>query len=327
MSGPQSPATPPHVNFAPPGVVKLVQGRSLVQDRSEVESAALQAAVLLRGGLPAGRVWQVMARESPESAILSKIWLMVRSGASVPRALTAVDDPAWRVLAAVWEVADTSGAPLAAALEQFASAMRDLDRIAERRSVLLAGTRSTIRLVIALPPFALVLGAALGFDPISVLVSPIGMVLAFVGVLLLALGMLWAQKLVAAAMQADRVAGWPHELCAIALAGGSTSREAVKTVADCVDAAGAEWVRLSELRRDGSVAAALATAQAIGSAAGLMLKSAAEAARGEMQAELEREAERLAIRVLVPLGVCVLPAFIVLGVVPVIIAVLGGITV
>lgn len=321
MRAPQRPVTAPEVQPAPVGAMKEAQGRS------EVESAAIQAAVLLRGGLPTSRVWQVMARESPESVTLTNIWLRVHNGVSVPRALAEVDDPAWRVLAAAWAVAETSGAPLAPALEQFASAMRDLDRIAERRSVLLAGTRSTIRLVIALPPLALLMGAALGFDPLPVLVSPMGAVLATAGVLLLALGMLWAQRLVAAAIQADRVAGWPHELCAIALAGGSTTREAVKTVADCVDTAGAEWVRLSELRRDGPVAAALATAQAIGSAAGLLLKSAAEAARGEIRAELEREAERLAVRVLIPLGVCVLPAFIVLGVVPVIIAVLGGVNV
>ena len=39
---------------------------------------------------------------------------------------------------------------------------------------------------------------------------------------------------------------------------------------------------------------------------------------------LAAEAERLGVRVLLPLGACVLPAFVLLGVVPVLMAVLGG---
>ena len=55
-----------------------------------------------------------------------------------------------------------------------------------------------------------------------------------------------------------------------------------------------------------------------------MLLVEAAAARARTLAELERQAERLAVSVLLPIGVCVLPSFIVLGVLPVLLAVMGS---
>jgi tight adherence protein B len=55
-----------------------------------------------------------------------------------------------------------------------------------------------------------------------------------------------------------------------------------------------------------------------------MLLVEAAAARARTMAELERQAERLAVSVLLPIGVCVLPSFIVLGVLPVLLAVMGS---
>lgn len=295
--------------------------------RTPLEEAALRAAVLLRSGMPAIRVWQVLGSESPESPQLVEIARKVAAGTPVPAALAAADAPAWRTLAAAWQIAETSGAPLSPALEQFAAGMRALDRVADRREVLLSGPRSTIRLVAALPPLALLLGAGLGFDPLPVILTPGGVILAAAGVLLLVLGTRWAQALVRRAAAADRIAGWTHELCGIALGGGGSSRAALRLVADCSDSLRAEWVRLAELRRDGAVAETLAVAAAMGSPAGPLLRGAAENARNDVQSELEREAERLAIRVLIPMGLCVLPSFVLLGVVPVLIAVLGGVRV
>ena len=292
-----------------------------------VEAAVLRAAVLLRGGMPTTRVWRAVGRESPEPGEAARIARRIDEGLSSAEALAGANDPRWRVLAAAWEVAELSGAPLAPALERLALAIRALDALAERRGVLLAGPRATVRLVVALPPLALLLGALLGFDPIPVLLSPFGAALAILGTGLLVLGAFWARVLVSRVSAADRAAGWALELSCIGLGGGGPPREALRSVADCADRAGAEWVRLSELRADGPVWAALRTADALGAAAGPLLLGAAEAVRIRAQAELEREAERLAVRVLVPLGVCVLPAFVLLGVVPVLIAVLGGVVV
>jgi tight adherence protein B len=235
-----------------------------------------------------------------------------------------IDAPEWRVLALVWRLAEQSGAPLASTLDRFGEAMRALGRVAERREVLLAGPRSTIRLVALLPPAALLLAALLGFNPLHAFANPVGIATAAAGATLLLLGVRWASGLARRVSEADWVAGWEFELLAIGVGGGSPPQRALKQVADCVDGARVGWVRLESLGWDGPVVRVVAQAEALGTPLGPALLSEAENSRLRAQAELERAAERLGVRVLVPLGVCVLPAFVLLGVVPVLMAVVGG---
>lgn len=269
---------------------------------------------MLRGGVPASRVWRAMfAGDRSETAQGSRDLAGVRDG------------PAWRVILTAWHLALASGSPLAGALDRLAAALRALDRVAERRAVLLAAPRATIRLVAALPPSALVLGVALGFDPLPVLVSPFGVLLLLSGTALLLLGMCWARWLVARLAAVDCVVGLECELLGIALAGGASPAAAVRALADRADAAGAAWVRLDELRRDGPVFAILDLATEHGTPTVPLLRAEAEAQRARALSELEAAAERLGVRILLPIGICVLPAFVLLGVMPVLLAVLGGV--
>ncbi|MGK0722111.1 type II secretion system F family protein [Leucobacter sp. W1478] len=265
-----------------------------------------QAASLLRGGVPSSRVWAVLAAD----------------GIRPPKP----EGPEWRVVLAAWRLAEESGAPFAAVLERLAEALRSLDRLAERRAVLLAGPRSTIRLVAALPLVALATGALLGFDPLPVLLSPSGAILIALGLVLLALGVWWARAIVTRLERVDYVAGLECELAWIALGGGVPPGVALRRVADCADAASAEWVQLDRLRRDGPVVAVCSAAATLGTPVGPLLLAEAEAARGRAQSDLERAAERLGVHVLLPLAICVLPSFVLLGVTPVLLSVLGGVT-
>ena len=269
-------------------------------------SSVLSRAVsLLRGGVPSSRVWAALATD----------------GIRPP----TPDSAEWRVVLAAWHLAEESGAPLAAVLERLAEALRALDRVAERRGVLLAGPRSTIRLVASLPVVALVFGAMLGFDPLPVVMSPFGAMLIGLGVGLLLLGVRWARALISRLERVDCVAGLEFELAWIALGGGAPPGVALRRVADCADAARAEWVQLERLRRDGPVVAVFAAAESLGTPVGPLLLSEAEAARARAQSELEGAAERLGVQVLLPLAICVLPSFVLLGVMPVLLAVLGGV--
>ncbi|NLA65219.1 MAG: type II secretion system F family protein [Leucobacter sp.] len=292
-------------------------------DAALVAGVAQRAAGLLRGGVPAARVWRVLGEEAGAPDECVAIAAQITRGESAARALAAVGTPAWRLLAAAWQLAEQSGAPLALALQRFGTALGELQRVADRRAVLLAGPRATIRLVTALPLLALLLGVVLGFDPVGVLMSSLGLVLASVGGLLLAAGMWWARAMIDTLANADWVAGFEFELCWIALAGGATPGPAFRSVADSVDLVNANWVRLGALRRDGPVRQALGAAAAIGTPAGQVLLAEAEGARSKTLTELEQRAERLGVRVLAPLALCVLPSFVVLGVMPVLIAVLG----
>lgn len=292
--------------------------------RSVAAVSALRAAALLRGGVPAGKVWRVLGEEPGAPPQIVAIAERVSEGYENSVALASCLEPEWRVLAAAWALAQQSGAPIALMLERIAEALISLERLRERRSVLLAGPRATIRLVGALPIVALLMGALLGFDPLAVLLSPAGAILAVVGGLLLLFGVRWAKALTDRLASAEWVSGLECELCWIALSGGASQQVALRSVVDVVDRFGVGWVKFSTMRSDGSVCGVLRVATSHGTPAGPMLLTEASAARVRTLTELEREAERLAVRVLLPIGVCVLPSFIVLGVLPVLFAVMGS---
>ncbi len=309
------------------------QGRQL-RDRAgpvptpAIEVAAQRVASLLRGGVPTSRVWRVLAAEPDDSRELRDALIVIEArqeaGFDASAALAEVAGPQWRVLAATWRVAEQSGATVAPVLDRFAVSMRDLAKLAEHRSVLLTGPRSTIRLVIALPPLALLLGGLLGFDPLPALATPTGLATAMAGLLLLAVGALWASALTQRVARADWVAGWEFELMAIALGSGSPPGAASLLAVDSADVARAEWVRLEGFAARGAVTALIASGQSLGTPLGPLLQAEAERRRAQALVELEQAAERLGVSVLLPLGACVLPAFVLLGVVPVLLAVLGG---
>jgi tight adherence protein B len=289
-----------------------------------VSAAALRAAALLRGGVPSFKVWRLIGDDPDAPPDLIAVAQRLDEGGDVPQALCERDTPGWRVLAAAWSLSEVSGAPLAPVLERLAAALVSLDRLAERRAVLLAGPRSTIRLVASLPLASLLLGLLLGFDPIGVLMTPLGAVLAVMGLALLCLGVRWANLLTARLADAAWVSGLECELCWVALSGGATPTEALRRVADSAEAFGAHWVQLSELRRDGAPYRVLTASMQVGTPVGPMLLAESDAARARAMTRLESEAEKLGVRVLLPIATCVLPSFVLLGVLPLLIAVLGS---
>lgn len=312
-------------HFRPESRRTRAQSRgSVTREGSVAAGSALRAAVLLRGGVPAAKVWRVLGEEPGAPPQLVGIAERVSEGCENSRALASCAEPEWRVLAAAWALAQQSGAPVALMLERIADALVELERLRERRSVLLAGPRATIRLVGALPIVALLMGALLGFDPLAVLLSLAGAVIATVGGVLLLLGVYWAKTLTDRLASAEWVSGLECELCWIALYGGASQQRALRRVVDAIDQFGVSWVKLSSMRSEGTVHGVLRVATAHGTPAGPMLLAEANAARVRTLTGLEREAERLAVRVLLPIGVCVLPSFIVLGVLPVLFAVMGS---
>ncbi|MFD9440009.1 type II secretion system F family protein [Streptomyces sp. NPDC060006] len=124
-----------------------------------------------------------------------------RFGGDVPGALT---DAARRPgaegllgLAACWRVAVDRGAGLAAGLDRLEGALRaERDQRADLRAQL-AGARSTAVLLAGLPVLGLLLGTALGADPLHVVLhTGAGLGCLLVGGLLESAGLWWALRIV-----------------------------------------------------------------------------------------------------------------------------------
>ncbi|MEU0411349.1 type II secretion system F family protein [Streptomyces griseorubiginosus] len=124
-----------------------------------------------------------------------------RFGGDVPGALAAAarrpGAEGLLGLAACWRVAVDQGAGLAAGLDRLEGALRaERDQRADLRAQL-AGARSTAWMLAGLPVLGLGLGAALGVDPLRVLLhSGSGLACLVVGGLLEGLGMWWAMRIV-----------------------------------------------------------------------------------------------------------------------------------
>ncbi len=300
--------------------------RASKKERGTPVSAAATAArcaALLRGGMQGSQLADALLREmsGPEATILRT---KLESGALLGAAFAAVGTPEWRVLGTAWSLAETSGAPFAPVLDRIALALHSISELGRKRSVLLAGPKMTVHLIAWLPFAAVGVGYLFGFDPLPVFLTPFGAGLLFIGLMLQLAGISWARRLTARVDAEDRVAGLECELMWIALSGGAPPELALTRVADAVSDSRAEWIQFQSLCRGGALDRALREATRAGVPASSLLQSAANEERSRTQALLETEAERLSVRILIPLAVCILPAFVILGVVPVIVTLFGG---
>lgn len=286
---------------------------------------ASRSAALLRGGVSPRHIVDLLQRNTP-SAETRVVAERVAAGDSVGVAFAGVgglDGAAWRVLGVAWQLAEASGAPLAASLDRVAEALSSVDELGRKRDVMLATPRMTVKLVTLLPLAALGIGFLLGFNPLPVFITPFGVALLVAGLGMQAAGMWWVRLLIRRVEQEDRVSGLECELVWIALAGGAPPARARTAVVNTVAEFHAEWIEFSAFCRGRALDRALSVAVEAGVPAASLLVEAARDERSRTQFRLEEEAERLAVRILLPLAACILPALVVLGVVPVVVRLFG----
>ena len=289
---------------------------------SELEVAAStvqRLAVLLSAGVPPTAAWGYLDTTSP---IVAAVAESVQAGNGVPSsiadasaALPPVARSAWRTVAAAWTVATEAGAPLAGALRDFARSLRTLAAVERDIQTALAGPRATARMVMVLPAIGVLFGLVLGFDTLGVLFTTLpGIGCLVVGTGLLGLAAWWNRRLVASALPSSITPGLRSELVAISVSGGGALDRAVASVD--------RTMRDLELDAPGDdVDGVIALSVRAGVPAAELLRSEAEEARRDAGAAAARKASVLAVRLMLPLGLCILPSFMVLGVVPLLIAV------
>lgn len=291
-----------------------------------VAETVLRLAVLLQAGLSPARAWEHLADAGDPAAARVARGCEKRmpladaiARAAPPRPLPKVrrHEPAhdpWPDVAAAWRVATTVGAPLAESLRGLATALRDAQEAADDVRVALAEPAGTARLMGWLPLVAVALGAALGFDTLGTLIGrPMGVACLLGGGVLIVAAHRWSAHLVRRARAGTGTPGLDAELFAIALSGGVSIERATAIVAD----AGGRGA-------DASTAAALALSRSAGVPAVELLRSTAALARHRSRIDGRLRAAQLSSRLLLPLGVCTLPAFLLLGVAPMLLSVMSS---
>ena len=134
----------------------------------------------LAGDLRAGLPPQMAARRAP-----------VGTGARAALAGRIAD-----LTAAVWRLAEQTGAPAADLVERIEADVRAADRARASAAAQAAGARATALLLAALPAGGIALGYAIGADPLGVLLhTPVGAVCAVGSAFLQCTGLLWSERL------------------------------------------------------------------------------------------------------------------------------------
>lgn len=286
-------------------------------DAGAMASAAAAAvrtlAVLLQAGARPIAAWRHLADTGDPVAL--RVVERCAAG-SEPAAAIDAEGGAWSDVAAAWEIATVVGAPLAEVLRSLAESLQDAAAAADDVRIALAEPMGTARLLLWLPFVGLLLGFALGFDTIGVLATnPLGIACVVAGLALVLLARLWTSRMVRRARPRPGTPGMHAELVAVALSGGVGIPRALRLVEHST-------ARLVE----GSAAtdAVLELSRSAGVPAGTLLRASAAQQRHEARVQGRIRAARLSSSLLLPLGACTLPAFLLLGVAPLMLSVLGS---
>ena len=254
-------------------------------------------------------------------------------------------------------MSESAGAPLATSLERAAEhAEERIDALLGRQSAL-AAPRATGRILSWLPLLGLGLGVLMGSDPVGVLTGSIlGVLTGLLGLGLAFAGRRWTAALVHRAEVESTRAGHTGgeqalnaptvdtalvlELLAAQLRAGLAPLAALGTLAEALNSRplhtvcqrlqmGSSWGSAwsgSAAGTFGELRDALAPAYTGGAPSTALLLSLADAHRLSERRAAERAAGKLSVALVVPLGLCSLPAFICLGIVPIIISLLPTLT-
>ena len=287
--------------------------RVVADDGADAATSVQTLAVLLQAGAIPAVAWRHLAEtgDAHAAAVVERLERGVPLLAAIEK-----EGGAWTDLAAAWEVATTVGAPLAEVLRMIAETLRDAASAADDVRIALAEPAGTARLLLWMPLAGLLLGFALGFDTVGVIVgNPIGAVCVVAGLLLVLAARLWTRRLLEKARPAPGTPGMQAELVAVALSGGASVDRALRLVAE------------SPASRHGGeqrIRSVLDLSQAAGVPAGELLRAAAAQDRHASRVDGRLRAAKLSTRLLIPLGVCTLPAFLLLGVAPLLLSVLAS---
>ena len=231
------------------------------------------------------------------------------------------------------------GAPLADILQTVAGGVAESGQAEASRRAALAGPRTTARLLACLPVVGLGLGMLVGADPASLLLDGgVGSAVGALGIVLMAVGHLVTRRLIrAATADGDAVdEALVLDLAAAALSAGASVPGVLTALGEALEEEGAGVVGRALLlgasweeawqapddeqwrARRSRLESCLRPGWEDGASPSALLAATAASLRAGRHARDEEAAERLAVRLVLPLGACHLPAFVILGIAPVV---------
>ena len=226
----------------------------------------------------------------------------------------------------VWRLATSLGGPIVLALNRITEVFDRTQRNQQEVQLAFAGPQSTAKLVMWLPVLALVLSQLVGMNPLGAIVgSPLGALSVSVGAGLMVAGRWWTKRLLARALPNpdDSVAidrGAYLDCVLIGLQAGLPLSQARES-ADLEFESGFQTKPLAESFEALDAAAELS--RTTGAALTQILLANADAFREKQRFEIASRISKLGVQLMIPLGLAVLPAFVLLAIVPIAVSLLA----
>ncbi len=318
----------------------------------ELSLLVAEVATRLRAGAPTSAAWGLaLARIGaggimPESASYPPIldeWAREPPRWELPVRARAPDAAARRTAASVALACRFShglGAPMADILDAIGDSIDDAQSVAEARRVASAGPLMSARVLAALPLVGIVSALALGASPWQFYTgATVGRICALLGVAAWVAGIASCRRILARARSVDEDTD-PALACDL-VAAGLACGAAIPRVLDALAAAcareslawtahalrlGVPWDEAWEETPEWAhpLRDALESSWTSGNAPETMLARSASWERRARLAEAKTRAEELSVRLVGPLGACFLPAFLALGIAPLLATLTGG---
>jgi tight adherence protein B len=228
----------------------------------------------------------------------------------------------------LFDYSQNLGTPLMQVLEVVEGVLEDVDELEVAKTTALAMPKATVKLLRFLPLAGIMLGYILGANPLTTLLtSPAGLIFLVLGLLFMLGGNKWTTSIVRdfEKNEAFNFATDPRILLAlikVAVQKGASITRAfealnVPEVANLERGVPYRYANLPQYLL------CLEDAYNLGGSPVALINVEIEKRNIQMKKTYKNCAEKLAVELVIPLGICYLPSFICIGVVPIIISFLG----
>jgi len=250
-----------------------------------------------------------------ESILLTKFVSLLRSGLSMPKALGVVGEiPKSSEVGYLIRMAVVSGTAVTRELEQIAKLVAGREKAKQRIKIAQASPRASAQLVILLPLATVLLAQLLGMNILNTVLSrPALLISLSLGIFLLAGARFMSNRLIAKATPQAHSLGCYLLGVSIASAAGLSINQAQNVAAEIYQDCFSCQPSVEELTSMAEVSALVSHS---GASVGESLRAQAESLQREITTKSEIAIERLQIKLLLPLGLAVLPAFVLIAVIP-----------
>jgi len=222
----------------------------------------------------------------------------------------------------VWGLSAKLGGPILLALNRIAEVFDGQQRNRHELQLAFAGPQATAKLVMWLPVLALMLGQAVGMNPIGAIFhSPLGALSVSLGLGLMVAGRQWTRRLLGKALPAEHDPGAYLDCVLIGLQAGLPLSTAQAEASQEYQAVFEQPPQPQNFER---LENAAELSRSTGAAISQILIAEADAFREQHRYQVATRISKLGVQLMIPLGVAVLPAFILLSIVPIAISLLSN---